>query len=372
MGLTGEALAKVDLKYVQVFHDRHGKERVYFRFRGQRTALPSTSDPAFAAAYERCLRQITGDIAAPTNDSETLGWLVTSYQASPEFKRLGDRTRHEYRRILSDICSPVDGMGHGTKKWRHLTYERVLAHVRDPLADTPRKADTYVSVLSAVYSWAVKRRMTKENPCRGIERLYQGGEGYRAWTVREMEAFAKGATEDEYRIFALALYTGQRSGDLCRLTWFQYDGTTIRLTQGKTKAQMIIPVHETLREVLGETRKTNGPILMRQDGKAYNSSSLSKKMTLACKRMQLDGCTLHGLRATHATLIAEGGGSSKVIAASTGHRRLSMVEHYTRGAEQERLAKSGIGLLPNIARTASGNPDNKWQTPPKRNKAPSK
>jgi integrase len=40
----------------------------------------------------------------------------------------------------------------------------------------------------------------------------------------------------------LALWTGQRQGDLLRLPWSAYDGTHIRLRQGKTGTRVVIPV----------------------------------------------------------------------------------------------------------------------------------
>ncbi|MXN66379.1 hypothetical protein GR183_15800 [Stappia sp. GBMRC 2046] len=88
----------------------------------------------------------------------------------------------------------------------------------------------------------------------------------------------------------------------------------------------------------------------------YARSTISKKKETACARMKLKGCTLHGLRTIHATLVAEAGKGSKVIAATTGHRRLAVVEHYTRGADQEKLAREGIGAPPNVSRTSSVKP----------------
>ena len=256
-------MGKVDLKYVSQFTDRHGRTRTYFRFKGRRHALPDPADPGFMGAYKRLHGKLVGSAAVVTKGEESLGWLIGRYQAAPEFKALRESTRKEYARILSDI-----GMAHGTKEWRKLTYEKVLEHIRDSLAETPRKADTYVVVLSAVYSWAVGRRMTAENPCRGVPRLYQKGAGYRAWTRAEMEAFAAGATDDEYLIFALALYTGQRAGDLVRLTWFQWDGTGFRLTQSKTGSALYIPAHPALRTELERHKARSGTIIATPGDKA--------------------------------------------------------------------------------------------------------
>ena len=39
----------------------------------------------------------------------------------------------------------------------------------------------------------------------------------------------------------LALWTGQRQGDLLRLPWSAYDGNHIRLRQSKTGRRIVMP-----------------------------------------------------------------------------------------------------------------------------------
>ncbi len=56
----------------------------------------------------------------------------------------------------------------------------------------------------------------------------------------------------------------------------------------------------------------------------------------------LDGLTFHGLRYTAAAKLAEAGCDVRQIAAITGHRSLAMLQKYTRGADQKRLASAAI------------------------------
>jgi len=349
------AVGRIDLPYVHNFRDRHGHERAYFRYRGRRWPLPAPGDPEFGSEYRRLKEKITGTSATAVNGEASLGWLIREYQASPEFRVLRPRTRSEYVRALSAI-----GLEHGTRPWKKLTTPAVLKHIRDPLADTPRKADMHVEIVSALYSWAIKRGMTKENPALGAPRLYRRRTmSRRPWTMAEARRFCEHANETEYLIFTLALYTGQRAGDLHHMTCFQYDGQAIRLTQEKTDHPLVLAVHPTLKAVLDARRKTEGRILP-----FASRESLSSFFSAAVRRIGgLDGCTLHGLRSTHATWIAEAGGSAHQIGASTGHRSPAMVKHYTAAADQRRLAQSGIALLPDMPRTTSGNPTSEVATP---------
>lgn len=338
-------MGAVKLRYVHVFTDRTGKVRAYFRYRGKRWPLPHPDDPAFPQAYQSLMRTVAGEAAVIAGGEDSLGWLIRSYQASPEFKRLAERTRRDYAKVLSRI-----GTEHGTKSWRHLTRSRVMKHIRDPLADKPRTADLTVSVLSAVFAWAVRREIARENPCHGVERLHRVDEGRRAWTPAEIEAFCAGCTEDEFLLFALALYTGQRAADLAALTWFAYDGELLTVRQKKTRQPLRIVVHPVLKAVLDARPRSAGTILATADGQPLAPNTVSKRMGAAIARLGLEGCTLHGLRTTHAVLLAEGGASARQIMATTGHRTLAMVQHYTRDAEQLRMARETIARLPAVKR----------------------
>lgn len=53
----------------------------------------------------------------------------------------------------------------------------------------------------------------------------------------------------------------------------------------------------------------------------------------------------HGLRTTTATALAEAGATSKELQAICGWRTLAMAEHYTRRAEQKKLAVTAIRKL---------------------------
>ncbi|WP_075219464.1 tyrosine-type recombinase/integrase [Acuticoccus yangtzensis] len=341
-------MGRVILKYVETFTDRLGRTKTYFRHKGKRTPLPASDDPAFASAYKKCLASIGGLATTNTKGgADTLGWLVREYQASPEFKKLGDRTKKDYLAILSRIAEE-----HGEKGWRSLNKSRVMKHIRDPWADKPRRADTRVAVLSAVYGWAIARDMTTDNPCKGVPKLYEKGgtDGYRAWTADEVTHFLAQCGDREFTVFLLAVYTGQRPGDLRRLTWFQYDGTTLNVgRQNKTKQAVRIPVHPVLKAHLDTLPRGEGTILQNRYGKAYSEDALTSMFRSALVRMEMPkGAVMYGLRATHADTLAEAGASPHQIAATTGHKTLAMVQHYTRNASQHRLATASVSLLPNF------------------------
>jgi integrase len=62
-------------------------------------------------------------------------------------------------------------------------------------------------------------------------------------------------------------------------------------------------------------------------------------------------CVAHGLRKAALRRLAEAGGTTKEIAAVSGHRSLSEIERYTAHADQIRLAQSAVSKLPDENKT---------------------
>src|SRR5262249_57914441 len=75
------------------------------------------------------------------------------------------------------------------------------------------------------------------------------------WSEQNLAAFLAVAAEPLQRALVLALETGQRQGDLLVLPWSAYDGTWIRLRQGKTRRQVNNPAARRPRDLLGNTNR---------------------------------------------------------------------------------------------------------------------
>jgi len=116
----------------------------------------------------------------------------------------------------------------------------------------------------------------------------------------------------------LALWTGQRQGDLLRLPWSAYDGTHIRLRQGKTGRRVVIPVGGPLRAALDSKTKCSTIILTSSDGKPWTSDGFRASWGKACKRAGIVGLTFHDLRGTAVTRLALAECTEAEIATITG------------------------------------------------------
>jgi len=117
----------------------------------------------------------------------------------------------------------------------------------------------------------------------------------------------------------LALWTGQRQGDLLRLPWSAYDGRKIRLRQSKTGERVVIPVGQPLRTLLDATPRLAPVILVNTDGKPWTADGFRSSWRKACNAARIEGLTFNDLRGTAVTRLALAECTEAEIAAITGH-----------------------------------------------------
>lgn len=262
--------------------------------------------------------------------------LIAAYQRSPEWRALAASTQTGYTIYLR----PLQTLGHlAATAWTR----RDILTLRDAIATSRGNgaATGFIRAASALFTWAVDREWIEHTPVTRIKPL-EGGH-LRAWTLLEAEAAEAALPVHLARVVILARYTGQRRGDLCAMGWSAYDGTSIRLVQQKTGEPLVLPVPAALKTRLDTWPRIAGTILTDARGRPWKPQDLSHALPIALATIGLpDDLNVHGLRKLAAAELADAGCSMHEIAAITGHRSLSMVQLYTRSADQERLASAAI------------------------------
>jgi len=182
--------------------------------------------PEFIASYNEAVAR---KVVPPRG---TLLSVLQGYQASDDFTGLAPRSRSDYvgkikliEKEFGDfpLSALTDNRTRGIfKQWR----ERLALSSR-------RQADYTWVVLARVLSWGMDRGLVAANPCARGGRLYRGSRAEKIWTDADEVAFLERAPAHLHLALLLALWTGQRQGDLLRLPWSAYNGTHIRLRQSK-------------------------------------------------------------------------------------------------------------------------------------------
>lgn len=272
---------------------------------------------------------------APDSTAE----LIAAYQRSPERRSLAPSTKAGYALYLRPLLS----LGQiAATAWTR----RDILTLRDAIATSRGNgaASGFIRAVSSLFTWALDREWIEHTPVTRIKAL-PGGH-LRAWTREEAETAEAQLPPHLARVVILARYTGQRRGDLCSMGWSAYDGATIRLVQQKTSAPLVLPVPLPLKTRLDAWPRIATTILTDARGRPWKPVDLSKRLPLALLRIGLSNeLNVHGLRKLAAAQLADAGCSVHEIAAITGHRSLSMVQLYTRSADQERLASAAIVRL---------------------------
>jgi hypothetical protein len=115
-------------------------------------------------------------------------------------------------------------------------------------------------------------------------------------------------------------------------------GDAITVRQEKTGAALVIPLHPELELALTSTPRKNLTFLMTEKGAGFTPVGFGNWFREQCNLAKLPPAYVRPA----ATRLANAGCSSDQIKAVTGHRSLAEVGHYTRAADQQRLARQAL------------------------------
>jgi integrase len=283
----------------------------YYAWRGGPRLVGEPGSAEFLASYTAAHQ------SRREPDGSAFHAVVAGYKASQDFIGLKPRTKADYLQHIARIETTFGKLPLAALDDARVT--RDFLDWRDGMAHSPRQADYGWMVLMRLLSWARARGLTLYRPPERVERLYHVDRSEMIWGDQHIAAFMGVASEPLQRALVLALETGQRQGDLLVLPWNAFDGTWIRLRQGKTGRAVNIPVTRRLRSVLENTKRTATTILANGRGLSWQPNRFRKAWGDACRKAGISGLTFHDLRGTAVTRLAEAECSHAEIAAITGH-----------------------------------------------------
>lgn len=285
-------------------------------------------------------RYATGARRTPSAEPDTLQALTLAWRASPEWRRYAPRTQETYLAHLREVeRAPAVPLA-ALRRRDFLAWRDHIGAARGEGA-----AGMWLVVMAAMLAWAVQREWLDASPLRNLKS--RAGVPLPAWTEAEFEHACASLPERLRRAVVLARYTGQRVSDLVAMRWAAVAGDTIFVRQQKTGQALTLAVPPSLARELAAWRPdaTIPFLLERVAGAPWTQHALSNAMSHVLEKIGMKGKGLHGLRKLCAASLAEAGATASEIAAVTGHRTLAMVAHYTRSADQERLARAAFAKL---------------------------
>jgi len=312
----------------------------YYAWRGGPRLIGQPGTPQFMQSYNE---------AVASRRRPALGrlfTLISEFRASSEYSSLSDSTKRAYASYLGMIEAefgemPIEALSDPEvrgefKRWR------------DGMTHTPRKADYAWTTLARVLSVAHDRGRIPVNPCQRGGRLYEADRSEKIWTEDDIARFLAVASPGLAVATMLALWSGQRQGDLLRLPWSAYDGKHLRLRQSKTGRSVTIPVGKHLKAILDDADRISTQVLTNAYGRPWTSDGFRTSWGRTCAKAGLpDDLHFHDLRGSAVVRLAIAGATVPEIATFTGHS-LKDVEaildkHYL--GRDVRLAESAVRKL---------------------------
>ena len=291
-------------------------------------------------AYNAALAAMTvREVGKAKSTPGTVSAAIAAYYQDNHFTSLAKGTQKLRRAILESFRAE-----HGDKRLAGLQKQHVAAILG---AKKPFAARNWLTALRGLMQFAVAMGLIGRDPTADFEPAKAKTGRIHTWTEAEIEQFeAQYPVGSRARLaMALLLYTGQRRSDVVRMGPQHIRKGVLSVTQQKTRAELSIPVHPRLSEIITATECGHLAFLVTAAGGPFSAAGFGNLFRHWCHEAGLPQCSAHGLRKAACRRLAEIGCSAPEIAAISGHKTLREVQRYIEEANQARLAKAAMRRL---------------------------
>lgn len=303
------------------------------------------------------------DIRRARAEGMTLGQLVKAWYAE---KSKVNRTADEMQRKALDYLGRLEhkplaevtreDIGQVHHRIATQARRRVLKRTGDEKQTVeigepgiPATADKWLAIMSSVYGWAGGKGLVSSNPCKGIKKVFNTKTAARQTylhgeaLLRFWEALQADADADVRDLLLLALYTGQRKGNVTSMRWDDVDLDaglwTISGARTKQKKEQTNPLSAQAREILARRFADAGTpwvfpaVRVRlRDGRELGHMADSRPRDAwarICKAAGIEGVRIHDLRHTAGSWLARLGANEAVRQKALGHQTPAMAARYS-------------------------------------------
>ncbi|WP_338791188.1 tyrosine-type recombinase/integrase [Pseudomonas sp. AE27] len=209
---------------------------------------------------------------------------------------------------------------------------RHVAKLKLHMADTPNMSNRVISFLRMVFAYALEQQVVDSNPCIGIKRHAEKKRD-RYITDDEFSAICASASDYMRSIFEMCYLTGQRISDVLSIRLADISPAGIAFEQQKTGAKLVVAMSPDLEDLLGRIkalpRRVRGLTLFcaRSGGKPVSYETVKQAFRSACVEANIEGATIHDLRAKSLTDTDRQGNDAQKLG---GHTDPKMTKRYLR------------------------------------------
>ncbi len=302
-----------------------------------------------------------------TLQSDTVKTYSESWLKRKEHE-VADSSLLEYKKTVEHLAASLG-------KRFELPMDTITRHdatrFRDSLAKRVSGSTTnkYLKIARVLWGAAQRDGITQYNPFASVAIVKATRSKRRPFTMNELKRILKVCSEEWRGMVLFGLYTGQRIGDLARLTWANVDTVNeeIHLITSKTGRAMNIPIATPLMryiETLVAADETDAPIFPSLANQPSGTLSNGFRSVLASaglvenspnhqgtgkgrdSRRATGGLSFHCLRHTHTSLLKNAGVGEGVAMELVGHDSPAISQRYTH--IEGKALRRAVNKLPDV------------------------
>ncbi len=282
--------------------------------------------------------ELEGETPVPENEDRpikgSVGELIMRYmiEIAPRKKASTYQCNKLSSKMLIKVFSKMPA---------HAVQPTHIAQYLDSRGITAKvRANREISLLSHMYSLAMRWGMASSNPCRGVAKHKEIGRS-RYIMDSEFAAVKNIASELIATVMDFAYITALRKGDILRLRLEQITDEGIWIMQSKTGAKQLYQWTDSLREVVDRAMKLKRPksqyLFCNMQSKPYTDSGFKamwQRVQVKWAEQGGNRFTFHDIRAKAITDAKNKGMDAQSLA---GHSTAAMTEHYIKQFEFKKV-----------------------------------
>jgi integrase len=334
-------MAKLALKFVNTFRDRHGRLRHYFRRRGGKTiplpGLPGSEE--FMQAYQAAIASAGAapqDIGASRTQPGTIDALVVVYYRGAWTSL--DAGTHRIRRPVIERFRTANGGK------RVALLQR--SHIEVMMATLPNiyARRLWLQTIRHLLQSAIPL-MLKVDPTEGLKVKIPKTDGHHTWTDEEIQRYRNywRLGTQQRLVFEFALEAASRRCEVLRLGPQHIKNGRIRIERAKGSHHVDILVTPELQAAIDAMPKGQLLYVVNQHGRQRSVEGLGVAFGKWATEAGLPKrCRLHGLKKGGLRRLAESQATTHELMSVSGHKTLRQLEVYTKEVDRKKLADSGM------------------------------
>jgi integrase len=221
----------------------------------------------------------------------------------------------------------------------------IFKSTKKPMA--PATINRYSAAISAVFTWAIHRRIAPkawDHPCRRIERRPEDNEKTRFLSEDECRRLLDACKASKwprlYLLVLLALTTGARRGELQAMRWRDVDlvDRVVHIARTKNGQPKLLPLVPTVVEELEAIKAAPSTLLFASKRRPDQAFAFEQRWVAALRAAHIRSFRFHDLRHSCASFLAAQHATLLEIADLLGHRQISTTKRYSHLASSHRSA----------------------------------